>query len=285
MPITERTHEQEAYRFGFNSQERDDNINGTGNINTAEFWSYDTRLGRRWNMDPVIDPSISPYFCLEGNPLLMTDEHGDMPTPLKGPYKSSFSNFFWNIGTFFKDLATTGVASWNGKWLKNNKSTFKTPYLVGELFKKYGIPNIPDNARNSIGHTSRDRTGNIERDVIYPHYKSIKNFYINFSLIKQGQELSLYRVYHLTGREVRVWNQNGDGVGATTRWFKSKGALKFHYVLESRLIRPINNPQDHNPQERGATASMIQYFIITRQKFIITPNIDGVNKSYTIPKN
>jgi hypothetical protein len=76
MPITERTHEQEAYRFGFNSQERDDNINGTGNINTAEFWSYDTRLGRRWNMDPIVKPWESVYATFGNNPILFADPYG-----------------------------------------------------------------------------------------------------------------------------------------------------------------------------------------------------------------
>jgi hypothetical protein len=38
-----------AYRYGFNGQEKDDEVCGSGNLNTAEFWEYDTRLGRRWN--------------------------------------------------------------------------------------------------------------------------------------------------------------------------------------------------------------------------------------------
>ncbi|MFO0322304.1 MAG: hypothetical protein ACK504_07750, partial [Bacteroidota bacterium] len=50
-----------AYRYGFNGQEKDDEIAGNGNINTAEFWQYDTRLGRRWNIDPVVKPSRSGY--------------------------------------------------------------------------------------------------------------------------------------------------------------------------------------------------------------------------------
>lgn len=33
------------YSFSFNGQERDDEIAGEGNIITAEFWEYDTRLG------------------------------------------------------------------------------------------------------------------------------------------------------------------------------------------------------------------------------------------------
>jgi len=42
------------YSYGFNGQERDYDINQAGNVNTAPFWAYDARLGRRWNVDPII---------------------------------------------------------------------------------------------------------------------------------------------------------------------------------------------------------------------------------------
>jgi hypothetical protein len=40
-----------GYGFAFNGQEKDDEVSGAGNTMTAEFWEYDTRLGRRWNVD------------------------------------------------------------------------------------------------------------------------------------------------------------------------------------------------------------------------------------------
>ena len=52
------------YRFGFNGQEKTDEISGNGNHTTAEYWEYDTRLGRRWNLDPVKKPWQSDYACL-----------------------------------------------------------------------------------------------------------------------------------------------------------------------------------------------------------------------------
>ena len=39
------------YRYSFNTQEKVDEVYGKGNLNTALFWEYDTRLGRRWNTD------------------------------------------------------------------------------------------------------------------------------------------------------------------------------------------------------------------------------------------
>ena len=70
------TTEGKAYRFGFNGQEKDDEVSGAGNSMTAEFWQYDSRLGRRWNKDPVIKYQESPYLCFSNNPILLVDQIG-----------------------------------------------------------------------------------------------------------------------------------------------------------------------------------------------------------------
>ncbi|MDP3929526.1 MAG: hypothetical protein Q8R57_10930 [Bacteroidota bacterium] len=44
---------------------------------SAEFWEYDTRLGRRWNQDPIVKPNESPYLCFGGNPIFHNDPDGD----------------------------------------------------------------------------------------------------------------------------------------------------------------------------------------------------------------
>jgi RHS repeat-associated protein len=65
------------YRYGFNGQEKSDEIAGNGNHNTAEFWEYDTRLGRRWNLDPRSNVSISSYSAFSNNPIAFSDPLGD----------------------------------------------------------------------------------------------------------------------------------------------------------------------------------------------------------------
>jgi hypothetical protein len=66
-----------GYRYGFNTQEKDNEIAGEGNSYTAEFWQYDGRLGRRFNIDPKSDISISEYACFGNNPIYFTDHYGD----------------------------------------------------------------------------------------------------------------------------------------------------------------------------------------------------------------
>jgi hypothetical protein len=66
-----------TYRFGFNKQERDDEVKGVGNLNSALYWEYDARLGRRWNPDPVIKPWESRYACFANAPIKVIDINGD----------------------------------------------------------------------------------------------------------------------------------------------------------------------------------------------------------------
>lgn len=66
------------YRYGFNNQEKDNEVAGIGNSNTAMFWQYDTRLGRRWNIDPVDQIGISNYATFGDNPILNVDVNGDL---------------------------------------------------------------------------------------------------------------------------------------------------------------------------------------------------------------
>ncbi len=80
MPMKERSWKPSLttkYRFGFNGQHKDNEIAGTGNHNTAMFWEYDTRLGRRWNTDPVTKPWESRYATMGNTPIWHNDLLGN----------------------------------------------------------------------------------------------------------------------------------------------------------------------------------------------------------------
>jgi hypothetical protein len=62
-------------KYGFNGQEKCPEI-AEGHT-TALFWEYDSRLGRRWNLDPKPNPSISQYATFENNPIKFSDVLGD----------------------------------------------------------------------------------------------------------------------------------------------------------------------------------------------------------------
>ncbi|MDA3799778.1 MAG: hypothetical protein PF692_11935 [Kiritimatiellae bacterium] len=86
LPL-ETGEQPQAYRFGFNGMpvlsgvegEKDPEITGQeGSHYTAAFWEYDTRIARRWNVDPAYRkyPFQSNYSTFNGNPILYADPSG-----------------------------------------------------------------------------------------------------------------------------------------------------------------------------------------------------------------
>ncbi len=70
-----RNFNDNTYRYGFNGQEKSDDVKK--DLYSATFWEYDSRLGRRWNLDPKPNPFTSRYACFSNNPLMFTDIKGD----------------------------------------------------------------------------------------------------------------------------------------------------------------------------------------------------------------
>jgi len=62
------------YRYSINGQEKESDLNE--NITTAQYWEYDSRIGRRWNVDPVFKANESPYAVFGNNPIRAVDPNG-----------------------------------------------------------------------------------------------------------------------------------------------------------------------------------------------------------------
>lgn len=60
-----------GYRYGFNGQEKDDEISGNGNELAFKFREYDARLGRFFTIDPLTDkfPYWTPYQFAGNTPI------------------------------------------------------------------------------------------------------------------------------------------------------------------------------------------------------------------------
>jgi hypothetical protein len=92
------------YRYSINGQEKDLELNE--NITTAEYWEYDSRIGRRWNVDPVPDESQSPYATFDNNPISITDVNGDCTTCPGDPIESKYLGWTGlNFGSFGNGIA------------------------------------------------------------------------------------------------------------------------------------------------------------------------------------
>ena len=64
----------DPYRYGNNGQEREkETFEGAY---SADFWGYDSRLGRRWEQDPLAYTWQSPYVAFNDNPIYFADPFG-----------------------------------------------------------------------------------------------------------------------------------------------------------------------------------------------------------------
>lgn len=77
-----RNFQPNAYRYGANSSEKDDEITGVTGANFTTFYrENDTRLGGRWwSIDPKVKAWESPYAGYGNNPILYNDPMGDDPS-------------------------------------------------------------------------------------------------------------------------------------------------------------------------------------------------------------
>lgn len=167
-----------TYRFGFNGQEKSEENDPNGNSITAEFWQYDARIGRRWNLDPVHKVSESPYGTFSNNPIFYLDPSGAAPTPplyhqiKKGETLSGIAKKY--------DISVKTLMAINGN-IKNPDKIRAGEFLTvgatrsaNDLYMEYGSPesdfqnspltryNNPTNGKfansvtASVGELSRD---------------------------------------------------------------------------------------------------------------------------------
>lgn len=70
---------EDEYRYDFNTQMKTNEWAGVGNHTTALYWEYDSRTGRRANIDPQWEKrlSVSPYATNADNPICYVDVNGD----------------------------------------------------------------------------------------------------------------------------------------------------------------------------------------------------------------
>lgn len=73
-----RSYTSQSYRYGFNGQERDDEMKGSGNSLDFGARIFDPRLGMWLSVDPLQAkyPSLSPYNFVANSPLLFVDPDG-----------------------------------------------------------------------------------------------------------------------------------------------------------------------------------------------------------------
>lgn len=127
MLMPKRYYNENSYNFGWNTQEKTDEISGSGNHNTALYWEYDTRTERRWNIDPEFRryPGESSYLVNHGNSIWYSDPLGNDGEKRAREYKAKHGGEIVDLGKGkfsvdrgFKDK--DGVFTKEAKLFKDN---------------------------------------------------------------------------------------------------------------------------------------------------------------------
>jgi Protein of unknown function (DUF3238) len=151
IPILKKQNDTEVLVFIHrgNTQEKVDEISGAGYHPKRQtlFWEYDTRLGRRWNVDPIFNSSESRYLYFGDNPVVYSDKLGNqksIKTDLVngGIGYSGESKGRNKVNAYIKALFT------GGKLTECSNNVFEVHYKIKKKSSNGGYSN------NNIGSSS-----------------------------------------------------------------------------------------------------------------------------------
>lgn len=96
----------EGYRFGFNGQEKDDEVKGPGNSLDFGARIYDPRIGRWLTRDPEeqLYTPVSPYVFALDDPIYFTDPNGKTIRDANGKIVTIFYNDEGEVTGFDNDI-------------------------------------------------------------------------------------------------------------------------------------------------------------------------------------
>jgi hypothetical protein len=146
-----------GYRYFFNGQEVDNEVFGEGIGLTAEFWQYDSRLGRRWNIDPVLKAYESPYACLAGNPVWLADNRGLDTSFANNLARALFNDTYKRVCDKINalcDKMERHIDKWSAKGHDNERINNRMARKIKELnFKRSKLNKIKDSFDEVINST------------------------------------------------------------------------------------------------------------------------------------
>jgi hypothetical protein len=170
MQMPGRFDNSAGYRYGgSNGQEKETEITGNSSHYSAEYWMYDSRLGRRWNVDPVIKEEESPYATFANNPIVHTDINGAYATRIGAFFKKmAAKRAGYETGDIYKSGQDYGFNIQTNEGLIatfSKKSFSKTPEKLGTDMSNsivaFVVANKIQNAFSELKEVKVTKTGKI----------------------------------------------------------------------------------------------------------------------------
>ena len=196
-----------AYRYGFNGQEKTSEV--SNNSFTAEYWQYDARIGRRWNIDPIPKTSVSGYIVLGNNPVSFVDPNGadwykntsNGNVEYKAKWRRNNHDGYQHLGKDNGGTFTHEGTTYNRKDMTATVSldpivvtaSRKKPSMAsrtswGQVFNQI-TPSLAQETRNEIANYTHSRDAGMQaKTSLYSNGINLERHYIGD---KQGRNLTL----------------------------------------------------------------------------------------------
>ncbi len=228
------------YRFGFGGQEQVDEVYGNGNSYTAEFWQYDPRLGRRWNVDPIFKSYESPYATLGNNPIFLIDPLG--ADTLKAPTGEKF-----NAGEGYKSTSDGNILFGEGLQSKKFDINYDGPIQLegGGGYVDYD-GELPEEATLLMGSVYKENRSFTQN----PNGGSL----ISNTNIMLGIAQNLYfnkQFDTWMGKDFKIRSQEWGGNGATGGKYKFAKTTSDYLKWGGRALAVTNAVQIELERESG----------------------------------
>lgn len=143
------------YRFGYNGQEKDDEIKGTGNSLNFGARIYDPRIGRFFSVDPLFyeSPNWSPFVFAFDNPINLIDEDG---LSGKNPREKFYSEYATPLIKKMDDVTTAN--KYKALYIVAQKRT-ENGFKLNPKGNIYNIKGKGDKGSVKISATEYDKNG------------------------------------------------------------------------------------------------------------------------------
>ena len=250
----------EQYRFGYGKQEKDNDI--IEGLYTAEYWQYDSRLGRRWNIDPMSDkyPWQSPYSAFNNSPIIYTDRIGLYGTQGEAEdNRQKAKEAGLNVGDVTQSEGGDWVFTASRSFKNGDNFVFESiTFSKATNFTEYKQvnPNAEGDS-DASGDPSEDVNLNAARDLspISTYNNALRLRYIN-------KAKSLFPLYDnsFPGNPSNQLGLDSRAILKTqTRNWSIGGAGKMLDLIEPIEAKPLINPSTGNVTRFYSTRSSINW--------------------------
>jgi hypothetical protein len=196
-----------GYRMGYNGQEKSPEI--ADGHTTAMFWEYDSRIAKRWNVDPRPVVSISPYAVMQGNPILFSDPLGDTTRMYSsdGSLKYTFNDNYPNEEHFFDNISQKlqdEIIDAKGENAKADIVRANSKYFIGSKTRQQ-LKDIAQSAENEKYKTTK-------KVHMYPY--GLDDFK-EMTITRTGREKGFVAYYTQDNKELQIKDVSDELTGRT----------------------------------------------------------------------